>query len=246
MMLAIFDKDEYICSPDSVYGVNSEQLGLVSWNQFFCINPLLPNATRKDSNVAVYRNILLEFDKGSPVEQLNLLTDIPHTMLTWSGGKSHHAIISLVEPCANRAEYDALVRRVYQAVPQADQSTKNPSRLSRTPGALRDNGNEQYLVHVKRRVSREELTAWLGPEKTTAAPPEEQMTSLHISPWTRYFLYFGAEPGKRNSELFKAACDLLRHGWSESRIEAAALEVLDLPRQEVLQCIKSAAKAVKE
>lgn len=245
-MRTLFDLGEPVCATNDVFGTSINCLGYASPSyQFFCINPLKVGTSRRDDNVAVFRNILLEFDKGSPAEQLNILTDVPHSVLTWSGGKSHHAIISLEEPCKNRKEYDALIRRIYAKVPMADKSVKNPSRLSRTPGAMRNNGNEQTLIHDLGRVSRETLEAWLGPEekKLTTAQPEKR--SLGISPWTRNFLMLGAETGKRNASLFAAACDMLRHGYDADMIAILAQNAVDLPEQEIRACIRSAEQAVR-
>lgn len=237
----LFPGKEYICLAKTIYdtAINSDDFTA----PFFAINSLI--GSRKDSNVGCFRNILLEFDSGSPEEQLKTLEEVPHTTLVWSGGKSHHAIISLEEPCQNRAEYDALIRRIYAKLPMADKSVKNPSRLSRTPGAIRDNGNLQYLVYVKNRITRAELDAWLGPEPQKLNSEEPKPRSLHLSPWTKYFLMFGAEPGQRNSSLFKAACDMLRHGYTQEAIVERVQEVLDLPVYEIRSCVASAAAAVR-
>lgn len=246
-MRTLFDKGEHVCQTDDVYGVDPKSADGILYPdyQFFCINPLKPGTSRRDDNVAVFRNILLEFDKGSLKEQLDWLNEVPYSILTWSGGKSHHAIISLDEPCDTRKEYDALVRRIYAKVPMADKSVKNPSRLSRTPGALRNNGSEQVLVHNRARISQADLGAWLGPEekKLTTAQPEKR--SLGISPWTRNFLMLGAETGKRNASLFAAACDMLRHGYDADMIAILAQNAVDLPEQEIRACIRSAEQAIR-
>lgn len=238
----LFDEGEEICLTNTVYGTDTSEFH-TDYEQFFCINPL--NGPRRDSNVSSFRNILLEFDHGSPADQLSTLTDTPHSTLVWSGGKSHHAIISLEEPCEDRAAYDVLVRRIYEKLPTADKSVKNPSRLSRTPNATRNNGNVQYLIHVKDRISRETLETWLGPVPANLKTEQPQRKSLHLSPWTKYFLMFGSQPGQRNADLFKAACDMLRHGYSPEVIQERASEVLDLPMHEIRSTIKSAAAAVR-
>lgn len=240
----LFDPDEHTCFTNSVYGTEVEQVHRF-YRQFFCINPLLPETTRRDSNVTAFRNILLEFDKGNAVEQVNNLKEVPYSTLVWSGGKSHHAIISLETPCQDRAEYDALVRHIYAKLPMADKSVKNPSRLSRVPGVIRDNGNMQELLEVRSRVSAEQLNAWLGPMPENLKTEQPKLKSLHLSPWTKYFLMFGAEPGERNSSLFKAACDMLRHGYSQEDVVDRAQDVLELPLHEIRACVASAATAVR-
>lgn len=247
-MRTLFDKGEHICQTNDVYGTAPVSMDGVLYSdyQFFCINPLVPGTTRRDDCVMVYRNILLEFDNGSRIKQLEILADVPYSVLTWSGGKSHHAIISLSEPCKDRAEYDALIRRIYTKVQVMDRSVKNPSRLSRTPGAIRDNGNEQTLIEdLVGRVSRSFVEDWLGPvpEKLKTEQPERR--SLGISPWTRNFLMLGAETGKRNASLFAAACDMLRHGYDADMIAILAQNAVDLPEQEIRACIRSAEQAIR-
>lgn len=243
---ALFEPDEQTCFATSVYQTEVFYAfweGPVKADLFFSINPM--HSSRADHHVTRHRNILLEFDDGSPSDQLNHLTDVPHTTLVWSGGKSHHAVISLEEPCWDREEYDAIVRRIYKKLPMVDQSVKNPSRLSRLPGVMRDNGNLQSLVHVKNRVGRETIEAWLGPEPEKAKTEQPKLRSLHLSPWTKYFLMYGSEPGKRNADLFKAACDMLRHGYNAETICERASEVLDLDRREIMNTVKSANDAVR-
>lgn len=239
----LFNEDELKCFADTVYetAIQTTHFGTPE-TQYFCINPLL--ASRRDSNVAVHRNILLEFDVGSPEEQLNTLKHVPYSTLTWSGGKSHHAIISLETPCADRAEYDALVRRIYEKLPTVDKSGKNPSRLSRTPGAYRDNGTLQAEIEVRNRISTEALDAWLGPapEKLKTEQPSHRAM---LSSWTNAFLMFGSEPGKRNADLFRAACDMLRKGYTEEQVISRAEAVLDLTHREMLNTVRSASVTVR-
>lgn len=239
----LFDLGENTCFAQTVYEteINNAMQGNYDDEQYFCINPL--NGPRKDANVYIFRNILLEFDKDSREKQLERLMQVPYTTLVWSGGKSHHAIISLETPCATRAEYDALVRRIHARVPDADHSTKNPSRLSRTPFCVQR--PEQRLLQVRSRISTLELENWLGPALVELKTEQQSRKSLGISAWTRYFLKYGSNPGQRNSDLFKAACDMLRHGYAQEEVQELAGEVLDLPYYEIKACVASAAAAVR-
>jgi hypothetical protein len=240
----LFDQGERTCFANTIYGtaVCEIETGTSMPCQFFSINPLL--SSRKDENVFRYRNILLEFDGALPAEQLELLKQVPYSTLVWSGGKSYHAIISLEMPCKDRKEYDAMVRRIYAAVPSVDKANKNPSRFSRAPEMMRDNGQLQVLKEVRRRIGRTELDAWLGPAPEVPEPNSEQRVSLHLSPWTKHFLMFGTQEGGRNAALFKAACDMLRHGYTEQQIFDKVTLVLDLPEFEIISCIRSAKKTV--
>lgn len=240
----LFDPEESTCFASTIYGtaICKVDTGIHLPGRFFSINPLKSNRT--DANVTCYRNILLEFDDMPPAEQLELLKPVPFTTLVWSGGKSFHAIISLEEPCKTRKEYDSLVRRIYKVMPSVDKANKNPSRFSRMPGKVRDNGQLQELRDVICRRTRGELDAWLGPAPVEAETNSEQRYSLGISPWTKHFLAFGVEEGGRNAALFKAACDMLRHGYTEQQIFDKVVLVLDLPESEIITCIRSAKKTV--
>lgn len=123
-----------------------------SQDLFFCINAL--SGPRADANVASYRNFLLELDNIPLPEQIDLVTKrLPVTSIVFSGGKSYHFIVSLLEPVQTEADYRRVWRGLYEAVPEADKSTKNPSRFSRLPGVLRpDTGLYQELVYLGDRI----------------------------------------------------------------------------------------------
>ncbi len=241
----LFEPREQTCFTKSIYGTSVLPVSVgrqTTTAQYFSINPLESN--RRDDNVIVFRNVLLEFDHGTREEQAKLLYEVPHSTLVWSGGKSHHAIISLETPVKTRAEYDHLVRRIYDKVPGIDKSVKNPSRLTRVPNVMRDNGNMQELLAVNSRCKMDYLESWLGPAKYAARDAGPRKRSLALAPWTRYFLMYGAEEGGRSNSLFKAACDMLRHGYSAEDILERASDVLDLDEQEMRTIIASAIKTV--
>ncbi len=232
MLYNLFDTGERLCMTQDVRGTEvharyPEELLLKTADrtlpQYFAINPL--SLTRRDANVTAYRNILLEFDIDTKSNQEELVrkSNVPCTTITWSGNKSYHVIISLEEPCKTRGEYDALVDAIYSRFPTCDKSARNPSRLSRTPGAYRDNGEQQELWMQFGRVSRADLTAWLAsrtpctkPWRLTPATIKSNYKSSELYKILRgetmYFLAFGAEPGQWNRNLFLAALDLLRSG----------------------------------
>lgn len=218
-------------------------------DNFICINPLTQFG-RKDINVTSLRNILIEIDDMPPLEQVSYITSLgmPHSTCTFSGAKSMHFIISLKEPCKNIKEYKVLVKRIQNKVPRADRSTGNPSRLSRSPGALRD-GVEQTLQYIRGRVPNEMLEAWLGPMelkteefvKVQSSPGKKRLLPARVLA----FIEYGADEGGRNHALFTNACELFRAGYDFEEIEAIAQKVLDLPTFEIRQCINSARRAVE-
>lgn len=105
----------------------------------------------KNENVAAWRYALVESDKIPLAEQARLITELqlPCAALVESGGKSLHAIVHI--DAADPAEYRRRVEYLYDACRKAglepDTQNKNPSRLSRMPGATRG-GKVQRLVAV--------------------------------------------------------------------------------------------------
>ncbi len=249
----LFEPGESTCFSATPYGTLLTLVGHEFSHslQFFSINPL--RGSRCDANVTCYRNILLEFDKLPLGEQLKLIVTIPHSTVVYSGGKSYHAIISLAEPCSTKDEYDTLVRRIYDRLPDVDKSTKNCSRFSRTPMALRDTGALQDLVEVRERVSRAALEAWLGPETAEEAGlgPETATFSAPRSlkllhPSTLYFLEFGADPGWWNRSLYMSALDLARCGNSEFEVIKRLTAVTGKLDNSDRRTIRSALNAVRK
>lgn len=236
---------------------------------FFSINPIDPSRDhrpphpwyspdqprRADCNVTVFRNILIELDHGPIDEQAAYVVDLgmPFSTAVFSGGKSVHFIVSLVEPLPDAAAYGTLVRRILSVVSRADKSVKNPSRLSRFPGHIReDSGEEQTLLEVGHRIPNAKLEAWLNshdappvkPIKRPASPLPPAIHGEHgLNGWTRNFLMFGADPGTRNSSIFKTACNFREAGFSvETAIERMRPTVasMDFPESEFLRTVESA------
>lgn len=152
----LFDDDQQTCFSNTPYGTEIKTAP-GEQDVYFSINAM--HTSRADANVICYRNFLLELDSVPLEQQIQLVTSrLPVTAITFSGGKSYHFIISLVSPVATEAEYRRIVRGLMEAVPEADKATKNPSRLSRLPSALRpDTGLLQELVYLGSRVDLEDL-----------------------------------------------------------------------------------------
>lgn len=106
-------------------------------------NPVRPGLDDKtaatDEGVAAFRHALVEFD-GVPLEQqfaIVLATRLPVSAVVYSGGKSLHAWVRVDAP--DRETYQQRVAAIH-ALPLLagmDKANKNPSRLSRLPGARR-------------------------------------------------------------------------------------------------------------
>lgn len=227
-MLPIFDKGEWICASLDEYGI--DLIPVENLNEeftFISINPFLRKSTRRDANVAIFRNFLVELDKVPLREQRSLLrtSGLPLTMLTYSGGKSLHAIISLEVPLETKAEYKAMCRRIYKAFPQADKANSNPSRFSRNPNHYRaTTGYRHGLILSGSRISHQVLESWLQSKGVTKEaghirkveferPPLAPGQRWPISARTWQFIREGAPLGKRHSEAIQAAFDFAQCGW---------------------------------
>lgn len=127
----------------AVVGDWKEDVG--AWVRF---NPL-DGAGCRDENVTAYRHALVECD-DMPIDRQYALyqqLELPIAALVHSGGKSLHAIVRVDAP--DYKEYQKRVDFLYDVCKRnglvIDRKNRNPSRLSRLPGATR-NGNPQRLV----------------------------------------------------------------------------------------------------
>ena len=112
------------------------------------INPLDGGGLRSE-NVADFRYALIESDDMELSQQEKLIKklQLPVAALVYSGGKSLHAVVRIDAP--DREEYRRRVEFLYRFCEEnglrADGQNKNPSRLSRMPGVMR-NGKKQFLL----------------------------------------------------------------------------------------------------
>lgn len=103
----------------------------------------------KNENVADFRYALVESDSMSIDEQNAVIRELelPVACLVHSGGKSLHAIVKI--EAADYKEYRKRVDYLYNVCKknglEIDTQNRNPSRLSRMPGVIR-NGKKQFLV----------------------------------------------------------------------------------------------------
>lgn len=108
-----------------------------------------PSIGAKDADVTRFAYVLVESDSMPLEEQKKFLINqkLPVVALIESGGKSIHAIVKIEASDENEFKqrtnflFDYLSQRQFQI----DEANKNPARLSRLPGAMR-NGNLQRLL----------------------------------------------------------------------------------------------------
>ena len=145
------------CNGDigSVLGDYKPEAG--AWIRF---NPLDGKGV-KNENVTDFRYALVESDCMA-IEQQNAIIrelDLPVAMLVFSGGKSVHAIVKIDAP--NYEEYRKRVDYLYNVCKQngleVDKQNRNPSRLSRMPGVVR-NAQKQYIID--KNIGKESWQEW--------------------------------------------------------------------------------------
>lgn len=237
----LFDSNESVCvTPNkyAYYSVTLEQfksgnITLVnkkkdSYNykssamELISINPI--NGWREDSNVTSFRTFLVEIDNGSLQDQLNyiLTLNMPYSACVFSGSKSLHFAIVLEKPFESLSTYKYVAEWILNIVKKADQNTKNPSRGIRIPGAIRSSTKkEQKLVDLKRRISMDELNAWLSNfEELRPKPIDEEVemiTDLGFVPiWVVKKLEEGIHnKGSRNSTWHIIANRIAEAGLNE-------------------------------
>ncbi len=145
------------CNGDigSVLGDYNPQVG--AWIRF---NPLDGNGI-KNENVTDFRYALVESDSMEIDKQNAIIRELelPVACLVHSGKKSLHAIVRV--DAADYSEYRKRVDYLYEVCEKnglkIDKQNRNPSRLSRMPGVMR-NGKKQFLVDVN--IGKESWTEW--------------------------------------------------------------------------------------
>lgn len=146
-----------VCDGDigAVLGDYNPKVG--AWIRF---NALDGKGVRNE-NVTDYKYALVESDNMEPEKQNEIIRqlELPVDCLVYSGGKSVHAIVHI--DAANYDEYRKRVDYLYHVCRKngldIDQQNRNPSRLSRMPGVLR-NGKKQYLIDTN--IGKESFVEW--------------------------------------------------------------------------------------
>jgi len=139
------------------FGTANPSAGI--WVRF---NPL-DGQGENDTNVTRWKHCLLESDDIPIEQQWSLIQSmhLPCTFVINSGGKSLHAIVRI--DAENAQQYRTRVDDLYKYAEQAgfkpDPQDKNASRLSRLPGAKRENG---YQYIVARNIGEASYQDWIN------------------------------------------------------------------------------------
>lgn len=150
-------KELYQCKGDigSVLGDYNSEVG--AWIRF---NPLDGKGV-KNENVTEFRYALVESDTMDISAQKAIITELelPVAALVYSGKKSLHAIVKI--DASTYEEYKKRVDYLYNVCNKnglkLDIQNRNPSRLSRMPGIMR-NGKKQYLLDTN--IGKENWKEW--------------------------------------------------------------------------------------
>lgn len=147
-----------------------------AWIRF---NPL-DGKDCKNENVTDFRYALVESDSMELDQQNAMLRELelPIAALVFSGKKSLHAIVKI--DAADYREYRQRVEYLYNICKKnglkLDTQNKNPSRLSRMPGVVR-NGKKQFLVDTNiGKDTWEEWQEWIESINNDLPDPESLET----------------------------------------------------------------------
>lgn len=151
--------------------------GTGAWIRF---NPLDGKGV-KNNNVTAFRFALIESDSMELGEQNAMIRELelPVACLVYSGGKSLHAIVRI--DAASYEEYRTRVDYLYTVCEKngmkVDKQNRNPSRLSRLPGATR-NGHKQFLVDTNiGKTSWNEWREWIESVSDDLPDPEDELST---------------------------------------------------------------------
>ncbi|MEG0270778.1 MAG: AAA family ATPase, partial [Clostridia bacterium] len=130
----------------------------------------------RNENVTAFRYALVESDSAELEKQFAILNsmELPIALLVHSGRKSLHAIVRV--DAENYNEYKKRVDELYTICGKnglkIDTQNRNPSRLSRMPGIMR-NGMPQYIVARNMgKASYAEWREWIDSVSDTLPDPE--------------------------------------------------------------------------
>jgi hypothetical protein len=239
-----FNKGETICVSDcqgGYHSISQEELEgdirLVSpkegkkdrftreeFVKLVAINPI--KGWRRDDNTTAYRTFLVECDDMSLEEQYDYIHNMgfPYSYCCFSGNKSLHFALVLDRDIPSESIYRHTAEWILNILEKADQMTKNPTRSVRFPGVFRqDTGKEQRLVHMKKRISLDELGRWLNKHPHKAPTPMVRrprnfgkFNMEGVGGWAKDKLMEGVHnlDGSRNQTWMSIGCEFAMNGMS--------------------------------
>ena len=226
--------------------------------QFFIINKLIAANKNDKGKLSIsndnfaMENFLFEADEESLDVQMKHAEEIRNKlyMVTSSGNKSIHCIINTNYTGHDKACYKYIWRRLaeeYFPGMTMDSACSNNARKSRTPNAIRDNGNVQKLLWTNNVAI--DVSNYVNDFNSIAAAEacrdayEAKSYNSSYSNLPAVKNYFAAAKGSRNNCAYKAAFAMLANSYSEND----TLEMLNmgpLERNEISTVIQSAKRSI--
>ncbi len=217
------------------------------------LNPI-KGLKRNDESVTAFRSFLVEIDNLPLKQQKELIekSGLPYSVCVFSGGKSLHFGITLDEDLPSLEVYRFYSEWILNSIPEADGSTKNPSRGIRYPDVTRwDKGKKQRLVEVKGRISLNKLKQYLSKHQDKVPKPQtysdteyKEKNKTALADW----VVFGFKEGfdfsiGRNNRWFAIGVEFAKCGYSfdsmVSALERVFVEEKSFERKEWLAALKS-------
>ena len=184
----LFDRGELTVHGDNIFATRPSKAitnGIKATKPFFVINPIKEGKTRSVEGVKAFRNFLFEIDDDQDGNSVSLeiqkeivqAAQLPWSTCTFSGGKSLHWIISLQTPLEDAVEYriwwkmmESILNKTARGLGYSlkfDKNVKDPSRFSRSPGAVRiDKYQIQQLQGVRGRQKNDDVISWFKMNQT--------------------------------------------------------------------------------
>ncbi len=140
-------------------------------------NPVRPGlddqTAAKDEGVAAFRHTLVEFDAGTLEQQFAtvLATRLPVSAVVYSGGKSLHFWVRVDAPDRETFKQRVAAIHALPLLAGMDKANKNPSRLTRLPGARRGDKVQRVVAIGVGAASWDEWTR--TNEQTTPAAEQK-------------------------------------------------------------------------
>lgn len=149
------------------------------------INPYkIGSQNGADSNVSVYRHVLIEFDDLPEPEQLAVLreSNLPLTCIISSGGRSYHGWVRV--DAVDRHQWEERRDQIYTYLEDARPcpANKNPGRFSRLPGCERGASVQRLIAGRTGPETWDEFEAWLRRKDLPQAMTYQQVKAVEIEP----------------------------------------------------------------
>jgi hypothetical protein len=237
VMRVLFNEGEYAAFGQTVYDVRNvcdpfQTVAQKPLPVYTSLNPIMRRTTKCDANVSTLRNFLFEIDSMPLIEQIGVMEGkgVPYSVITYSGGKSYHFVLSLEEELPLDL-WEHYMTWIHRALPFIDHAPKAESVWTRYPEAIRpDTGRVQEVETITDRmplgalraallrlIPEPEITAPLGAPKTIPVA----RCRLPLTTLARIEGHYSDHA--RNHELFVAAISMYERGWQEVEIHEALL-----------------------